>query len=370
MPNRIKAIAVLSIQSILITYARPPSSISAFATSLRPFQSSQQLLQGATLRVHPSDKNGDDIESMFVGSKKIVIQQIALDDTDELERMSKFCIDAFYNHGDDDEGSFLSRWEYSTCIDVCYILRQVTLVCMNCDLFQKMERYQVGSNAKSSNDGTFSLVFYVKLVIADFKYSDLTNLHRRRYPYQIMKIVIDAYLLQKLWQQILMVRSIDAQHISLVRIYIWQFILIEIIGCCEVIEERLDIIQRPDSTITISERERRKTARLRPVIENLCVKKEYRQSGVGVALVHACEKDVQLWPGNDEIFAQVDDANINAYQLFRKCGYQFLFADPTCIEVVLDGALFAKETMVTKRMMRKFLDHGNGFLSRDAVLLS
>ena len=129
----------------------------------------------------------------------------------------------------------------------------------------------------------------------------------------------------------------------------------EIIGCCEVIEERLDVSPRPNFDFTVSERERRKNARPRPVIENLCVKREYRQSGVGIALVQACEKAVQLWPGYDEIFAQVEDGNAKASHLFRKCGYQSLFADPTCTEVVLNSALFGKEVMVTKWMMRKML---------------
>jgi len=66
---------------------------------------------------------------------------------------------------------------------------------------------------------------------------------------------------------------------------------LEIIGCCGVIEERLDIsMQGTRFGAMKSERERRKTARPRPVIENLCVKKEYRKSGVGIALLRACEK--------------------------------------------------------------------------------
>ena len=136
------------------------------------------------------------------------------------------------------------------------------------------------------------------------------------------------------------------------------------IGCCEVIKERLDIApQRSNSKITINERERIKTARPRPVIENLCVKREYRQSGVGAALVTACERAVQQhWLGQYDMFAQVDDDNIRAYSLFRKCGYQFLFADPTCAKMVLDDALSAKEITITKQIMRKTLEGGNDFL--------
>jgi ribosomal protein S18 acetylase RimI-like enzyme len=128
----------------------------------------------------------------------------------------------------------------------------------------------------------------------------------------------------------------------------------EIVGCCEVIEERLDISQqqRPFSR---SERERRKTARRRPVIENLCVKRGYRRCGVGAALVRSCEGAVRRW-GQDEVFTQVDDDNTDAYNLFSKCGYRCLFSDPTCTRVVLDGVLFAKEVAVTKRMLRKILN--------------
>ncbi|KAL7539588.1 hypothetical protein ACHAXR_010201, partial [Thalassiosira sp. AJA248-18] len=134
-----------------------------------------------------------------------------------------------------------------------------------------------------------------------------------------------------------------------------------IVGCCEVIEENFDLTQQPNSEFAISERERRKTARLRPVIENLCVKQEYRRSGVGIALVRACEEAVHPWLGNGEIFAQVDDDNTRAYDLFRKCGYQYLFSDPTCTKMILDGTLFAKETIVTKRMMRKILENGEDY---------
>ena len=132
-------------------------------------------------------------------------------------------------------------------------------------------------------------------------------------------------------------------------------IYLEIIGVCEVIEERLDTsLQQMSSSIT--EKERRKSGRIRAVIENLCVKPDYRQSGVGRALVEACEKDVQQWLGHDEIFSQVDIDNTNAYQLFRKCGYHLLFEDPTCKKIIMDdSSLLPKEVTVTKRMMRKIL---------------
>ena len=127
----------------------------------------------------------------------------------------------------------------------------------------------------------------------------------------------------------------------------------EIIGCCEIIEDRIDTSQRSS---TRSERERRQIARHRPIIENLCVKEGYRKCGVGIALIQACENAVvQLSRGYDEVFTQVESGNVKAYNLFRKCGYQDHFTDPACTIVALDTSPFASETTVTKLMMRKIL---------------
>ena len=134
-----------------------------------------------------------------------------------------------------------------------------------------------------------------------------------------------------------------------------------IVGVCEVMEQQLDTSPKSSSsTPNKSERERRKTARIRAVIENLCIEREYRQCGIGIALVKACEEVVQQqWSssGHDEIFTQVEIDNTQAYQLFCKCGYHQLFEDPTCrkVEIDNDSAMFVKEAIVTKRLMRKML---------------
>ncbi|KAL3808000.1 hypothetical protein ACHAXA_011162 [Cyclostephanos tholiformis] len=140
--------------------------------------------------------------------------------------------------------------------------------------------------------------------------------------------IADAYSLPKLWRRM------------------------KIVGCCEVIEERLDTSMIPS---TRSERERNKTARRRPVIENLCVQRGYRRFGIGAALVRECERTVRRCWGQDEIFAQVDEDNIDAYNLFRKCGFACLFTDRTCTKVLLNDVLLTKQVAVTKRMMRKIL---------------
>ena len=75
----------------------------------------------------------------------------------------------------------------------------------------------------------------------------------------------------------------------------------------------------------------------------------------------ACEETVRQWLGHDEIFAQVEESKTAARRLFERCGYSVLFADPTCTKVTLVGAPFGEET-VTKVLMRKILDDGNGML--------
>ena len=91
--------------------------------------------------------------------------------------------------------------------------------------------------------------------------------------------------------------------------------LVDIIGVCEVIEDRLSIQPPSATTNEVSEKERRKrTSRMRAVIENLCVRADYRKCGIGMSLVQACEEDVQSsWPGYDEVFSQVEVGNTKAY---------------------------------------------------------
>ena len=130
---------------------------------------------------------------------------------------------------------------------------------------------------------------------------------------------------------------------------------VDIIGVCVVIEDRLSI-QPPSTTNEVSEKERRRTSRMRAVIENLCVRADYRKCGVGMSLIQACEEDVvQSWPGYDEVFTQVEVGNTKAYQLFQKCGYHLMFDDSTCTKIVLDDSILPKEVTVKKHLMRKIL---------------
>lgn len=116
----------------------------------------------------------------------------------------------------------------------------------------------------------------------------------------------------------------------------------EIVGCSEVIEERVIISQD-------------RNARVRPIVENLAVKEEYRRQGVGKALLEACEKNVQTWiPLHDHLFAQVEDGNTEARDFFINRGYEVVFSDTDCKKDDLEGLAF-RQTKITKFMLRKVL---------------
>ena len=49
------------------------------------------------------------LDENSTGERQVVVQQVSLDDDNELERMSEFCIDGFYRREEDEARSPLSR---------------------------------------------------------------------------------------------------------------------------------------------------------------------------------------------------------------------------------------------------------------------
>ena len=106
----IRAIILFLHNHMLLTIVVWPSSSFAFTSSLPKQQNKKRIIQNYA---HPTDSHSDEPScNTTTGNKKqIMIQKIALDDREELQRMSKFCINMFYNNEEDDElgTSFLSR---------------------------------------------------------------------------------------------------------------------------------------------------------------------------------------------------------------------------------------------------------------------
>mmetsp|Transcript_5138 Transcript_5138/g.9488 ORF Transcript_5138/g.9488 Transcript_5138/m.9488 type:complete len:302 (+) Transcript_5138:212-1117(+) len=270
----------------IATILRPhPSSlfVSSFAIIRRRRKSligAQSALKATnhSFNSRDFDEHGNSIIQNKIIDGMITIQLINTGDMEEIDKMSQFCIDAFYNDDSEGMGLFSRKWK-----DIRLTALQKAQIM---DLLLPHSGNRCVYIAKKSNKN---------------------EVH-------------------------------------------------EIVGCCEVIEERLDVSPTPTSKGAISERERNKTARRRPLIENLSVKKEYRRSGIGVALLKACEESVRSWvPFHDEVFTQVEVENDRALRFFERCGYQKLFEDSTCKRIVIDGTIFIKEAPVTKIMLRKKL---------------
>lgn len=107
----IRAIIIFLHTHMLLTIVVWPSLSFAFTSSLPKQQNKKLIIQSYA---HPPTGSDSDNPSCYTttGNKKqIMIQKIALDDSEELQRMSKFCIKMFYNNEEDDGlgTSLLSR---------------------------------------------------------------------------------------------------------------------------------------------------------------------------------------------------------------------------------------------------------------------
>jgi ribosomal protein S18 acetylase RimI-like enzyme len=262
----------------------------------------------------------------------IVIEHIALDDKIGLECMSKFCIESFYNNNNNNN---ISKSENHNTETAAGILAKRWRIFKLLAL-QKLQLLEIFLSSYNTefNRCIFVAKALTPITLSSDEESD-DNDGRGTTP------------------------PPPSYHE-------------EIVGCCEVIAEGLDLSlpqqqqqqQQQSSTEILGskskqrEQRRRKSnnARHRPIIENLCVKRNYQRMGIGAALIHACENVVQhQWSStsiHNAIYTQVDECNTNAQNLFGKLGYQTLFSDPTCTNIVLDN-LFVKQVTVTKCMMRK-----------------
>jgi ribosomal protein S18 acetylase RimI-like enzyme len=81
-----------------------------------------------------------------------------------------------------------------------------------------------------------------------------------------------------------------------------------------------------------------------------------RGSGIGSELLDASVRAVRNWNANHtEIVLQVEEDNPIAIQFYKRRGWEFVFADPTCRRYDTSG-IFLRETRVTKYAMVKRLD--------------
>ena len=133
------------------------------------------------------------------------------------------------------------------------------------------------------------------------------------------------------------------------------FLLGEVLGFVEVAEKRFRLGEQYESTGSFSEGDDEQSRDVRPFLSNLSVREDARKSGVGSALVDACEAAILQWPRKyREIVLQVEDKNKLARKFYEKRGYTALFADPACRRFDTNG-LILRRVPTTKVTMRKKL---------------
>ena len=144
-----------------------------------------------------------------------------------------------------------------------------------------------------------------------------------------------------------------------------QLVAGEIIGYCEMMEKKFGLGgkfegQQPnnDNMRDNDDQEDKddEEKKLRPYLGNLSVVKYARRSGVGSRLMDEGEQIVREWDaGHTEIVLQVEEDNPSAIQFYKRRGWEFVFADPTCRRYDTSG-FFLKESRITKYAMIKRLD--------------
>jgi len=139
----------------------------------------------------------------------------------------------------------------------------------------------------------------------------------------------------------------------------------EVIGYVEVMEKQFGLggnfnNEKPKPIINNRKKKKKQSGeKPRPYLGNLSVVDYARKSGVGSRLVQTCEEVVMNWNrGHTEIVLQVEDDNKSAIQFYKRRGYEFVYADPTCRRFDTSGFIL-KETRVTKYAMLKRLPVAN-----------
>ncbi|GKY96820.1 hypothetical protein MPSEU_000641200 [Mayamaea pseudoterrestris] len=92
----------------------------------------------------------------------------------------------------------------------------------------------------------------------------------------------------------------------------------------------------------------------RPVLTNLSVAYDARQSGVGSVLLDRCEQEVVRRWKLPEIILEVEEDNTNAIAFYEKRGYKVMFEDPTCRKFDLEG-LWLRQVRCKRKIFRKDL---------------
>ena len=294
-------------------------------------------LQWDSTPIEKRETNDSNINGKNTNGKKeqqrvpFIIQKIGRGNKSEIEEITNVCIDVFFNEQKDKKKkappwkafqlAYLGNMQRSDILARNTFKRD-----MNCDLIIARRVYP----AETSQ--------LVDLIDDDKKQSN--------------NIIGDTSQIYNLDQLLKTTQSNGGREV---------YISGEVIGYCEVTEKNFGLGGKFSNTKTMkspSNKKKKKSVseKPRPYLGNLSVVDYARNSGVGSKLVDTCEEVVQSWNGkHTEIVLQVEEDNKAAIQFYKRRGYEFVFADPTCRRYDTSGFIL-KETRITKYAMRKQLD--------------
>ncbi len=273
-------------------------------------------------------KNDDDQSSSTNDTRQrvpFIIQRLGRGTKQEVDEITQLCVDVFFNEQDDlpndSDKNPVAPWK---AVQLAYL--------------RNYQRGDILSRNAFKKDELVDLIVARRVYSVDAS----TNLNENA------KVIEDSD------DHIFNADQLPAES---------KFVAGEIIGYCEMMEKKFGLGGNfegdPEEDNAIedeNEEEKEVEEKLRPYLGNLSVVKYARRSGVGSKLMDEGEQVVREWDaGHTEIVLQVEEDNPSAIQFYKRRGWEFVFADPTCRRYDTSG-FFLKESRITKYAMIKRLD--------------
>lgn len=279
-------------------------------------------------------KNNDDQSSSTNDTRQrvpFIIQRLGRGTKKEVDEITQLCVDVFFNEQDDvpnnSDKNPVAPWK---AVQLAYL--------------RNYQRGDILSRNAFKKDQLVDLIVARRVYSVDAS----TNLNA------------NAKLIEDNNDQIFNADQLPAGGVES------KLVAGEIIGYCEMMEKKFDLggnfegePEEVKANDNETEEEKEVEEKLRPYLGNLSVVKYARRSGVGSKLMDEGEQVVREWDaGHTEIVLQVEEDNPSAIQFYKRRGWEFVFADPTCRRYDTSG-FFLKESRITKYAMIKRLDEQN-----------
>ena len=310
---------------LLLSLRLLATTSTAFLIHLQNQHGRSSSLSGAGISTTSLHAMKDDFNSKLYGNNRpqtenakdpsqspipYVIQKIGRGSRREIDELTRLCIDVFFNQqkfdGRASGGQGITPWK---AVQLAYLRNSQMGDMLTRNAFRKDKK--------------------VDIIIARRVYSVSDNHDKEQVKY-VQKN-------EKIYGKDQLTTTKDLTNLALG----------EIIGYCEVIEKNFGLGEKMSTGKTV------------PYLANLSVSKYARQTGVGSKLLEVSEEVALDWKTSQtRMVLQVEEDNTDAIRFYKKRGWTFLYADPTCRRFDTSG-FFLKESRITKYAMMKQIRTNN-----------